>query len=185
MRAGMKLLLLTASAMMVLSFAGSCFAGGNLNFFIGGKSLEEGWRPVENQIMGGLESDFEVGPLSVAVGLLESAGTGTGYPYDYIGETLEFHLGLRMYFGDTDAKPYMGGGLSIVSGTYWYEDILGNEWEDSDSAAGYWASAGILWAMGSFNVGIELGYSSADVTIFNTEMDAGGPRLGMLFGYNW
>lgn len=180
-----QLHILNVLILISLILAGTSHATGNLNVFIGGKGLDDKWKPVEEQVIGGFESDFEAGPVSIAFGVLESAGTGSDSTYDYIGDTVELHLGVKKIFGQGEARPFIGGGFALISGTYWREDVFGNEWEDSDSAGGLWASAGILWVFSRFNVGFELGYSSADITIFNIDRDAGGQRFGMLFGYNW
>ena len=179
------LVALIVPLMFLFLVAGTSRAGGNLNVFIGGKSLEDKWGPVGDHFIGGFESDFEAGPISIAVNLFESVDAASDSSYDYIGDTMELHLGVKKVFMAGGMRPFIGGGLAMISGNYWYEDISGFEREDSDSSLGYWASAGVFWAMRSFNIGIEAGYSSADITIFNTELDAGGTRLGMLFGYNW
>jgi len=185
MRPSRAILAFYIMLMMFFVFCGTAVASGNLNVFIGGKTLQDKWDPVEEQVTGGFESDFEVGPISIAFGLLEGVASDSDAMYDYVGDTVELQFGVKKIFKMGDVRPFIGGGLALISGTYWYEDIYGFEWEDSDSAGGYWASAGIFWALKRFNVGFEAGYSSADITLFNTELDAGGTRFGMLFGYNW
>ena len=57
--------------------------------------------------------------------------------------------------------------------------------EQDDNGTGYWLGAGTYWAVGpQLNLGLDIRYSHADVTLFNIEREAGGVHTGMFVGYH-
>ena len=45
---------------------------------------------------------------------------------------------------------------------------------------------GVCWTLGEhFNIGLEGKYSTAYVTLFGIDADAGGGHFGMLVGFHW
>jgi len=55
-----------------------------------------------------------------------------------------------------------------------------------DSSIGIWLNGGIYWTLGeAFNLGFELAYSHAKVTVFGEDANAGGGHAGILLGYHW
>ncbi|MGA1842829.1 MAG: outer membrane beta-barrel protein [bacterium] len=172
---------------------------GNLNFFIGQKSLDkDDWAPVEKQSEFGLELDFKRyhWPLSIAVELLYSIDKGsflvdpnTGSMY-VEGKTYELNFGVRkrfpLYKGIT---PFIGGGITNI----WAKskgDLRDIIVSSSDSNLGYWVSGGIYWTLQDMlNIGVEIRYSYAESDIFKNSdgsmSNAGGLHLGGLIGYHW
>ena len=77
-------------------------------------------------------------------------------------------------------RPFLGGGVDFITakikGTY-----QGQSAEDKDTGTGFWISGGIYWTLGkSFNLGFELGFSQATVTLFNVDGEGGGGHAGFL-----
>ena len=58
--------------------------------------------------------------------------------------------------------------------------------EDDDTAVGAWVGAGTYYAVTpSFNIGVDVRYSKAEVTLFDKEREAGGLNAGITAGYHW
>lgn len=160
---------------------------GNINGFIGQKSLENDWKPVEDQMEVGVVADFRdpAWPISIATDLFYSwddSGSGTG---SIDGMTVELDVGVRKLFGMSGygypMHPYVGGGLALVMA-----DVDAPGGSDDDTGAGYWVGGGILWTMANrMNLGLDVRYSDAEVTLHNVDVNAGGTHYGILIGYQW
>ena len=194
---------------LVLGFSGAAVAG-DVNVWFGQKSLEENdWAPVEDQTQFGVMMNFGNidWPVSIAVDIFQSsddAAVDYGYGYGYYGyyvlvdkvegKTTEIDVGTRWIWDNHDTlKPYAGVGLAWVSGEF---EVTGEiidkqsfgSFSESvdDSAVGLWVNGGFMWrATGSFNLGLDLRYSSADVEILGFDVDAGGLHYGVFAGYHW
>ncbi|MEW6378941.1 MAG: hypothetical protein AB1611_04970 [bacterium] len=56
----------------------------------------------------------------------------------------------------------------------------------SDSALGFWIGGGIYWTISKiFNLGLQIRYSKAEVTIFEEDVEAGGLHYGFLSGVHF
>ena len=65
-------------------------------------------------------------------------------------------------------------------------DFSGTVVEDTDTSPGAWADGGVFWRLGShFNLGLAARYSKATVTLFDTDMEAGGYSGGVMLGWGW
>ena len=63
---------------------------------------------------------------------------------------------------------------------------LGISISEDDSAVGFWLNGGLLWIVEEhINIGVDLGYSRAEVTLFNVGVEGGGFRVGGLVGYHF
>jgi len=179
-------LVLLITGILLLAATSTALARGNVNAFIGTKSLDaDYWAPVESQAAAGVEADFgaDDSPLRFAVNLISSAATDNYSFMEVTGETLELQLGAKGFFGDGPVHPFVGGGLTIATGYFsgsYYTTV-----DDNDTALGLWLSGGVLFNTGHFNLGLELGYSKADIELFGIKGDAGGTRFGILIGGNW
>lgn len=157
---------------------------GNVNLFLGGKTLSEAdWGIWNEQGEFGVLIDVQTAgmPVSFAIDLLGSAEER----YGLLVSTSELDFGLRMIFDvdGTTLHPYVGGGLGFMGGR------IEDTWfggEDEDTSMGLWLNGGVYVTLGEhFNLGLDLRYSSAEVTLLNTPVEIGGNHAGLLLGYHW
>ena len=163
---------------------------GNVSGYVGHKSVDDkDWPNLDSQGSVGVISDFgkQSWPVSIAADLL-FAGTvhESGVNKD-TGGTMEIHLGARKIFTlqNSSFRPYVGGGAALVSARLENENA-GVAVEENDTAVGAWVGAGTYYAVTpSFNIGVDVRYSKAEVTLFNKEREAGGLNAGITAGYHW
>ena len=56
----------------------------------------------------------------------------------------------------------------------------------ADDAMGFWIEGGIHWTLAEhFNIGFDVRWSKAEVTINGVDGEAGGSHAGLLLGYHW
>ena len=162
---------------------------GNLNFFLGQKTLDsEDWDFLDKQPEFGVLVDFKQQdwPVSIAIDFLGSADDGTESGVFVEGQTSEINLGVRKIWGvaGSSIRPYIGGGLALINAEIKATGFTSVS--DDDSGTGVWFGGGIYWTLGqSFNIGLDLRYSQADVTLFGTDGEAGGTHAGLMLGYHW
>ena len=168
---------------------------GNINVFFGQKNLDkDDWEPVEEQSEFGIEVDFRKKdwPVNIAIDVLVSSDDQSIIePFfgqvDVEGKTTEFNIGIRKIWDEfSSVRPFIGGGLSFIRAEF--EGTipgLGSA-SDSDTGVGIWLGGGVYFTLGEhFNLGVELKYSDADVTLFDVDAAAGGTHYGLLAGYHW
>jgi opacity protein-like surface antigen len=162
---------------------------GNINLFLGAKALEkDDWKTfeVEEQTQFGILVDIgKTGwPVNVSMDLLASQTTESTPLADFEAGTTEFNLGIRRAFGDV-VRPYVGGGVAAVSATL-KGSSLGISYSDNDTAIGLWVNGGVYLTIGNtFNVGLDLRYSTAKATLFDSDFRIGGVHVGLALGYHW
>jgi opacity protein-like surface antigen len=165
---------------------------GNFNFLIGGKSLEKNdWEPLEDQAAVSFHLDVtpEGWPLALSLDLLGSSAEEENYAdsgFDFKASTSELDFGVRKFFGDpSDAAGFIGGGLGLIGAEA--EVTFGGLTEsEDDSALGFWLDAGIQGRFfEAMNLGVELRYSKAEVSIGGVDVEAGGTTFGVFIGYGW
>ena len=159
---------------------------GNVNFLLGVKSMDTtDWEPVEDHAAFGVMVDFKQQdwPISIALDFLGSYGEETVGIAKLEGSTSEFNAGVRKIFevSGSSIRPFLGGGIAFVRGEAKRNNVV-----IDDNGAGIWLDGGIYWTLGqSFNLGFDLRYSSADITLAGFEVEAGGTYAGLLLGYHW
>jgi opacity protein-like surface antigen len=162
---------------------------GNVNFFLGGKTLEENeWAPVDEQGEFGVLVDFKQSqwPVSIAIDILGSADEATVSGFNFEGITSEFNVGVRKIWqvAGSSIRPYIGGGLAFVYAEFKETSFF--TISNDDNSTGIWLNGGVYWTLGqNFNLGLDLRYSQADVTLFGVDVDAGGTHAGIILGYHW
>lgn len=188
-------MVLALVVVFVCAMGAAAFAqgSGNINAFLGSKSLDEDWEPVEDQVEAGIEFDFkgENWPISIAIDLLASgAEEEVIIPFlgnvNFEGKTTEFNLGVRKIWEPTATiRPFLGGGLAFISGEY--SGASGPFLvSDDDTGTGFWLGGGIYWTLVEhFNLGFEAKISSAEINIYGVDVNAGGGHFGLLLGYHW
>lgn len=171
---------------------------GNLNFFLGTKTLEEDdWEPVEEQTEGGVLIDFKQKdwPVSIAIVILASSEEQTGLYYDpfvgyyyvtFEGETRELDFGIRKIWDRSPSlRPFIGLGITYVEAKARVNAFGISAFGEGDGT-GFWIGGGVYWTIGkNFNLGLDVRLSQAEVTINNVEGEAGGTHAGLLIGYHW
>lgn len=190
---------LLSFALMISSLSAARPAGaqewsGNVNLLGGLKLLDDDWKPAEDQIAYGLQTDFmpPEWPFSLAVDLLladsasESVELPGGGSVTSESETMEVDLGIRKYWHSTERwRPFLGGGLALLRGELETRGPIASA-SDSDTGTGLWAGGGVLYAFNNhLNVGVQGRYSTGDVDINGAELDAGGLHFGGLVGFYW
>ena len=191
----MKKAAIFAIAVSLLLFprAGICESNGwtgNINGYVGLKSLDETeWEPVEQHTELGILLDFRPKnwPVNIAIDYLQSDDDDTvtmfGSPLKVEAETREIDIGVRkIYETSTSLRPYIGGGLAFINGEFGLAGLI----SEADDAVGIWLNAGLYWTLAKhFNIGVDVRYSWAEITLFNVDANAGGLHAGVLFGYHW
>lgn len=158
---------------------------GNVRLVFGQKRLDNDWNTVDRQNEIGVLFDIKKTswPVSIAFDVLFSgedknaAGTERSH-------TSEQHLGIRKFWTvkDSNFHPYLGGGVAFIQADY---EVIGSEQYD-DSAVGAWLGTGVDWHLSpKMSLGVDIRYSTADVTIFNEDIDAGGMHTVLTLGYRW
>jgi len=186
-----SVLLLTVSAAQADGIQEDNAFTGNVSGFLGQKSLEDkDWGSLDEQGSLGVISDFkkESWPVSIAVDLIVSGDVEEVGVLEDFGGSLETHLGVRKIFeiSDSSFQPYIGGGASLITASIEHKISGSRVSKSDDSATGYWVGAGMYYAMNDhFNIGVDVRYSEADVTIFDVERKAGGVYSGITAGYHW
>lgn len=162
---------------------------GNVNFLLGVKSMDSAdWEPVDDHAAFGVMVDFKQQdwPISIALDFLGSYGEETVGIVKFEGSTSEFNAGVRKIWevSGSSIRPFLGGGIAFVRGEVKATDFITVSVDDNGT--GIWLDGGIYWTLGqSFNLGFDLRYSTADVTLAGFEVDAGGTYGGLLLGYHW
>ncbi len=193
------------SIIVVLAFALSLLCAsvvsaqewtGNFNAFLGQKSLNDKdyWQPAEEQGEFGIEIDFRQRdwPINIAIDLMGASGEGdffdsvNGTIDKFKSRTSEFNIGIRKIWDGTPVRPFIGGGVSFMHAEAEVEVPGLGSFTDTDDGTGFWVGGGVYFTFNyNFNLGFELKYSKADVTLENVNTDAGGTHFGLLVGYHW
>ena len=162
---------------------------GNVNAFLGQKTLDEDdWAPLDKQAEFGVLVDFKQQdwPVSIALDYLGTYDEATELGINVEGTTSEFDVGVRKIWevSGSSIRPYVGGGLAFVNAEF--KITSGFPVSDDDNGTGIWLNGGVYWTLGQhFNLGLDLRYSQADVTLFGEEGEAGGTHAGVILGYHW
>lgn len=178
-----------ATLMLLVLNAHAAGYTGNVNFFLGQKSLDsDDWQPLDEQGEFGVLVDFKQShwPVSVAIDILVSADEATELGVNLEGITSEINGGVRKIWdvSGSSIRPYIGGGLAIISADL--EASAFTTVSDDDNSVGIWLNGGVYWTLGkSFNLGLDLRYSRAEVTILGVDVEAGGSHAGLILGYHW
>ena len=76
----------------------------------------------------------------------------------------------------------MWGPGASTSTALWWDNVR----EDGDTAIGYYVEGGVYWHFGrNWHLGVRGEYSSANVRLFGTKLDAGGIHGMLMIGYHW
>lgn len=192
----MKKSILTVILMLFFINANANEWTGNVNFFLGQKSLDEDdWAPLEDQAEFGVLVDFKKQnwPVSIAIDVLGSTRTGTVVDtvptVDIEGTTSELDVGVRKIWevSGSSMRPYIGGGLAFVNAELQAKNnSTGFTVTEDDNGTGVWLNGGVYWTLGQhFNLGLDVRYSKAETKLYDFDVEAGGTHFGLLLGYHW
>jgi hypothetical protein len=189
-----RLIFVSGLLLLITFFSSQSFAANewnvNTNFVIGAKALDKtDWEPVESQVELGLSIDFapKSWPFNIEIGFLASAAEEEDFYYmDVEGSTTELRAGIKKIWEPTTTmRPYVGGGLAIINAELKLSDSY-NEISVDDQGVGGYVSGGIFWTIARhLNLGFELGYSKATVTLAGYDGEAGGGHALFFVGYHW
>ncbi len=180
----------------------------NVNGVLGIKMLDDSdWGDFDNQFEMGVMADLTADswPVGLSANLFYSSDStsdyhdneiGDTYYYTYYAEdatTVELNLGLKKIWSVTHPfNIYMGGGLAIIYGEMEITraNNLAGTYRDTDSeddiGLGGWGAVGCYYTFANqINVGLDLRYSTAEIDMYDDEIDAGGFHAGLLVGYAW
>jgi len=174
-----------------------CLTTGNVNFFVGIKNLDEAdWEPVEKQNEYGVLVDFKQNdwPISIAIDALLSKGEKKEYDsffgtdVKYEAEIVELGFGVRKIIKPNSILSLsFGGGIAAIQADIKLSAFLSSA-SDDDKGVGFWADFGAFLTVGEekvFNIGLNIRYSDAEVEIADSEGEAGGRHIALIFGFHW
>ncbi len=165
---------------------GAAMAGGNANFVLGGRTLEDEdfWEPVEKHSAFGVNVDFggEGWPIRLMAGLHGSATEETELGFDLKASVAELTFGVAKIWEAGNAHPFVGGGLASVTAEFEFGGFTVD-----DTSPGFYLHGGVFWRLGSrFNLGGELRLlRGTEIDFFGFEGDADYAQAGLLLGWGW
>jgi hypothetical protein len=162
----------------------------NINLFYGFKGLEEDdWAPVDSHTEWGLLTTWGSPTwkgIGIAVDYLQSKDTATevvlDLPIEIEGKTTEIDVGARFTAGKKSFRPFVGIGLASIKGEF-KGGLLGVSTSQSDTGWGLWIDGGVGWRLAKhLNLGLEARWSTASITLFDVDGNAGGFHIGAFIG---
>lgn len=220
----LAVLAIMALALVAAASPRAARAETNINFLLGMKFLDkDDWPVGDNQGEFGIQTTFgpEKWPVSIAIDAFGSGHVEEGVTFgdniklgqDLMQSTYELDVGVRKIWQVGKARPFVGGGLAIVSGrqeAYLASAIdipdipglpdlpdfgtiidpgdlaLGPIVYETDASPGFWIDGGIFWRLTKrFNLGLEARYSQAELDLLERGVQAGGAHFGLLLGWGW
>jgi Outer membrane protein beta-barrel domain len=186
------------AAAIALVAAGSARAdsepmAGNTQFLVGQRYLGDFWKPLDQQALFGIETDFapRSSPVRVAFAAIGSADKRrvTTPFYGETGEVgadvAELSAGfLWQPLKKGVVRPYLGAGLSLVYagiGTDYFDRA------ESDQSFGFYGNLGVFFKVGdTFNVGLDGRIvRGTRLTLAGVDGDADYEQLSLLLGFSW
>lgn len=190
MPSNVKKVILSAMLILVVPVAQAGEWTGNFSGFLGQKSLDDNdWPQHDEHGSAGLLFDIKQAnwPVSIA---FDAFGTGDENKHGSVKQeayTAAGHLGIRKIFdlAGSSIRPYIGGGAAFV-----YAEVKDNSsgatQSDDDTGTGAWVGGGLYANLTThFNLGLDVRYSDAEVSIFDNDREAGGLNMGVSAGYHW
>ncbi|HUD71041.1 MAG TPA: hypothetical protein VMQ62_03685 [Dongiaceae bacterium] len=186
------------TVLLGLSFvflSSAAFAGGDANFIYGTRSMnDDAWEPTDDQEVYGLSVDFggKDWPVYIAVSYFDSEDEGELASFPILGavnldsELTEWDVGVRKIWTVKSARPFVGGGISLIDADADVDSAIGSR-SDSDDTEGLYVEGGIYWRLGeAFNLGLNGRIvEGTDVTLFDQDGDADYWQIGALVGFGW
>ena len=186
----LKKTLLTTALLLALPIAQAGDWTGNVGGTLGSKQLDDkDWGSLDNQEALGFMLDIKKTswPVSITYDLYVSGDVNENGSVKDEAYTVENQLGIRKTFEleDSKVRPYVGGGVTFVSAGIKNKTATTSV-KDDDDGTGLWIGAG--WYVGvteSFDIGFDVRYSQAEVTILDENLEAGGMHYAATASYHW
>jgi len=177
--------------LLPLAVPPSSALAGDLNLFVGAKALsEEDWSPLDSHTELGLQGSWgaTTWPVAIATDVYGSFDSQDVLGIDTKASTAELNVGVRKIWrvgSRQQVHPFIGGGIAAIKGKF--EGTSGGVTvSDDDNGVGGWLGGGVFWRLGqSFNLGMDLRFSSATIELYGVEGNAGGGHFGLLAGFGW
>lgn len=184
------------SFLVLLSFATVANAAttGRGGFFFGEKTLDKNdWGELDSQSAWGINLDVKdtAWPIWMTTGYISSRDEKTIItslsPFateELEGKTTEIHVGIKKDFSPIPImRLSVGGGPAYMRASL--DSSVAPFTSDSDSAAGIWAGADVVFFLRYIALGAGYQYSHANVDLFGRSVDAGGTNLSFSIGFGW
>lgn len=163
-------------------------AGGNASLELGRKNLKESdWAPMDGQGLFALHVDWKPAslPFSLCVDLRGSAAEDEVMDIEMTATTSELGFGFRAYAPLSSAvELHAGAGLALVRAEL-EGRANGVTVTDDDSSMGLWAAGGVCFPLGRLVLGGDARFTLANVTLYDTDLSAGGLSYGVSVGFRW
>lgn len=186
----LKKTLAATALLLALPIAQASDWTGNVGGSIGSKQLDDNdWSSQDSQGSLGFMLDIKKKswPVSITYDLILSGDVNeNGSVKDEAG-TVENQFGIRKTFEleDSKVRPYFGGGVTFVSAEIKNKTATTSV-KDDDDGTGVWIGAGLyVGVTESFDIGFDVRYSEAEVTLFDQNLEAGGTRCAATASYHW
>lgn len=189
---------LSLPILVLVLAAAPALASGNANFVFGVRNVDTGeddLSEVEDQGALGVNVDFTTGDLPFAwvigfhvSGAEEDVDLGPGFEGDLSFGLAELSFGLGWTWEAGSARPYVGGGLTLVSAAVDLDlDVPGFDFDADDESGALYGDGGVYWRIGErFNLGVGgrvvLG---TDIELEGAEIDADYAQAHGVIGWGW
>jgi hypothetical protein len=176
--------------LVAVCLASPALAGGNANFLLGLRSLDNDFEPVEDQNALGVTVDFGVSdwPINLEVGAHISSEEdsirigGSSIDVDVTITELTFGVVKIWEVGGGNVHPFVGGGL-----TAYMADIKVEGEKTDDTAPGLYAHGGVFWRLGeAFNIGVDGRIvQGVDLDFEGDSVDGNYLQTSLILGWGW
>jgi opacity protein-like surface antigen len=181
---------ITTALVLVLPVVQAGDWTGNIGGSIGSKHLDDNdWSSLDSQEALGFMLDVKKKswPVSITYDLIGSYEENKNGSLKDEAYTVENQIGIRKTFEleSWKMRPYIGGGVTSVSAEIKNKTATTSV-KDNDDGTGVWIGAG--WYVDvseSFDIGFDVRYSEAEVTLFNQDIEAGGMHYAATASYHW
>lgn len=187
----MALFVCTVAVCFAMPAAAENTVNGNINFFFGGKTLDDVWEPADEHTEFGVMTDFAPAnfPVNIVADIFfanDDGWNGIGQNRTRIDiETIEMHVGARKYFAvSEDFSPYVGGGVAAIRADLELASADNTRRiTDDEMAYGWWAGFGAKFrAVEDISFGVDFRYSNAEAELAGEDEEVGGYHAGMFVG---
>ncbi len=191
----LRRLLAIAGVLSVVSLP--AFAGGNLNFALGGRILdEEDWEPVDTPPALGVTVDLALfgWPVSLAFGLHGSTAEDDlalqpgNQRVEVTGTLTELSAGVvKIWSSDGVLHPYIGGVLAAVRAEKEARVSGAAERAEDDTSGAIYAEGGVYWRLGiATNLGLHGRLvGGTDLELGEEKFSADHYQAALVLGWNW
>lgn len=163
---------------------------GNVSGYLGQKTMDDNdWPQHKEQASIGMLLDINRSnwPVSIAFDVFGTGEEGSSGAGKHDVHTAESHLGIRKIFTlqGFPVEPYVGGGVAFI---YLEEEESRGAVSRTadDTGTGAWVGGGFYARLtDSFQLGVDVRYSQAELTVFDEDREAGGVHAGVTAGYHW